>query len=83
MPAKARTFRIRAAHATDVTTSNAIPISPYSVITLVYAHMVHTLSAFDPVAKLIAASPFIPLLFSNCSALAAPACMALMMLPAP
>ena len=67
----------------EAPTSMASPISPYSAMTLVYAHIVHTVSAFTPAANPVAAPPFMPGPSSSRPALAAPAHTALMMLPAP
>ena len=67
----------------EAPTSMASPISPYSAMTLVYAHIVHTVSAFTPAANPVAAPPFMPRPSSSRPALAAPAHTALMMLPAP
>lgn len=67
----------------EAMTSKTRPINPYSATTLVYAHIVHTVSAFMPAANPVAAPPFMPRPFSSCSALDAPAHTALMMLPAP
>lgn len=41
----------------EAPTSMASPISPYSAMTLVYAHIVHTVSAFTPAANPVAAPP--------------------------
>ena len=67
----------------EAMTSRTRPINPYSATTLVYAHIVHTVSAFMPAANPTAALPFMPRPFNNRSACFAPAHTALMMLPAP